>query len=123
MNTWHMPPCALQKQCPVLYHCNRQSPNNRSRKGGIAVYNEPDWSSLSVLELLEKAQGFAKQAFGKSLRSYAFIERAIDRMPVGNKRGEEHADLMEKAQSVYQTIAKVQQQITQITQKLSQRTP
>jgi hypothetical protein len=26
------------------------------------MYNEPDWSSLSVAELLEKAQEFAKRS-------------------------------------------------------------
>ena len=73
------------------------------------MYDEPDWSSLSVVELLEKAQQFAKQAYGKSLSSYAFIERALDRMPVGTKGGEELAELMGKAQSVYQTIIEVEQ--------------
>ena len=84
------------------------------------MYDEPDWSSLSVVELLEKAQEFAKQAYGKSPSSYAFIERALDRMPVGTKGGEELAELMGKAQSVYQTIIEVQQRITQITETLSQ---
>jgi proline racemase len=84
------------------------------------VYNEPDWSSLSVAELLEKAQEFAKQAYQKSLSSYAFIERALDRMPVGTKGGEELAELMGKAQHVYQTIVEVQKSITRITDTLSQ---
>lgn len=83
------------------------------------MYKEPDWSTLSVLELLEKAQDFAKQAYGKSLSSYAFIERALDRMPVGTKGGEELAELMGKARSVYQTIIEVQQGIKQITDRLS----
>jgi proline racemase len=76
------------------------------------MYDEPDWSSLSVVELLKKAQEFAKQAYGKALSSYAFIERALDRMPKGTKGGEELAELMGKAQSVYQTIIEVQQRIT-----------
>ena len=84
------------------------------------MYDEPDWSTLSLLELLEKAQEFAKQAYGKSLSSYAFIERALDRMPKGTKGGEELAELMGKAQSVYQTIAEIQQSIKQITDTLSQ---
>jgi len=84
------------------------------------VYDEPDWSSLSLVELLEKAQEFAKQAYGKSLSSYAFIERALDRMPKGTKGGEELAELMGKAQSVYQTIVEIQQSIQQITETLSQ---
>lgn len=70
--------------------------------------------------MLEKAQEFAKQAYGKSLSSYAFIERALDRMPVGSKGGEELAELLGKAQSVHQTIIEVQQRITQITETLSQ---
>ena len=31
------------------------------------MYDEPDWSSLSLVELLEKAQEFAKKAYGSSL--------------------------------------------------------
>ena len=84
------------------------------------MYDEPDWSSLSVVELLEKAQEFAKEAYGKSLSSFSFIERALDRMPVGTKGEEELAELMGKAQRVYQTIIEVQQRITQITETLSQ---
>ena len=84
------------------------------------MYTEPDWSSLSFVELLEKAQEFAKQAYGKPLSSYAFISRAFDRMPIGTKGGEELAELMGKAQSVYQTITEIQQSIKQITETLSQ---
>jgi len=84
------------------------------------VYTEPDWSSLSLVELLEKAQEFAKQAYGKSLSSYAFIERALDRMPQGTKGRAELAELMGKAQQVYKTIAEIQQSITHITETLSQ---
>ncbi len=84
------------------------------------MYTEPDWSSLSLVELLEKAQEFAKQAYGKSLSSYAFIERALDRMPQGTKGRAELAELMGKAQQVYKTIAEIQQSITHITETLSQ---
>lgn len=84
------------------------------------MYDKPDWSTLSLLELLEKAQEFAKQAYGKSLSSYAFIERALDRMPRGTKGGAELAELMGKAQQVYKTIAEIQQSITHITETLSQ---
>ncbi len=84
------------------------------------MYQEPDWSSLSVVELLEKAQEFAKQAYQKSLSSYAFIDRALDRMPKGTKGGEELAQLLGKAQHVYQTIVEVQKGITRITETLSQ---
>jgi hypothetical protein len=53
----------------------------------------------------------------------AFIERALDRLPKGAKGAkgcEELAELMGKAQSVYQTITEIQQCITQITEILSQ---
>ncbi len=73
-----------------------------------------------MVGLLEKAHEFAKQAYGKSLSSYAFNERALDRMPVGTKGGGELAELIGKAQSVYQTIIEVQQRIKQITETLSQ---
>jgi len=72
------------------------------------------------VELLEKAQEFAKQAYGKSLSSYAFIERALDRMPQGTKGGAELTELMGKAQQVYKTMAEIQQSITHITETLSQ---
>ncbi len=84
------------------------------------MYDEPDWSSLSLLELLEKAQEFAKKAYGSSLSSYSFIERALDRMPIGTKGGAELAELMRKAQQTYKTIAEIQQSITYITDTLSQ---
>ena len=84
------------------------------------MYDEPDWSSLSLLELLEKAQEFAKKAYGSSLSSYTFIERALERMPQGTKGGAEIAEIMGKAQQVYKTIAELQQSIAHITDTLSQ---
>ncbi len=84
------------------------------------MYTEPDWSSLSFVELLEKAQEFAKQAYGKSLSSYAFIKLALDRMPQGTKGGAELAELIGKARQVYKTIAEIQQSITHITETLFQ---
>jgi proline racemase len=103
-----------------MVHCGGQTTNTRSLPGGVSVYTEPDWSSLSLVELLEKAQEFVKQANGKSLSSYAFIERALDRMPQGTKGGAELAELMRKAQQVYKTIEEIQQSITHITETLSQ---
>jgi proline racemase len=86
----------------------------------MTMYNEPDWSSLSVAELLEKAQEFAKKAYGNSLSSYSFIERALDRMPQGTKVGAELAELMGRAQKVYQSIVEIQQSITHMIDTLSQ---
>lgn len=94
--------------------------NTRSLNRRVLTYDESDWSSLSLVELLGKAQEFATKAYGSSLSSYAFIERALARMSKGSKGGEELAELMGKAQSVYQTIAEIQQRITHITETLSQ---
>jgi hypothetical protein len=76
--------------------------------------------SLSLVELLEKAQEFAKKAYGNSLSSSSFIEHALDRMPKGAKGGQELAELLGKAQSVSKTIAEIQQRIMRITETLSQ---
>lgn len=84
------------------------------------MYNEPDWSSLSLLELLEKAQEFATKAYSSSMSTYAFIERALDKLPQGTKGGEEIAELLEKAQQVHKTLAEIQQSISHITDTLSQ---
>ena len=84
------------------------------------MYDEPDWSSLSLVELLEKAQEFAKKAYGSSLSSYSFIERALNRMPQGTKGGAEIAELVRKAQQVYKMIAEIQQSLMRITDTLSQ---
>jgi hypothetical protein len=83
------------------------------------MYDEPDWSSLSVEELLENAQETAKQAYGKSLSSYAFIDCTLDKMLNDTKDGEELTELMGKTQRVYQIIIE-QPGITQITETLSQ---
>jgi hypothetical protein len=38
------------------------------------VYDEPDWSSLSLLELLEKAQEFAKKAYSSSMSCGGYLQ-------------------------------------------------
>ena len=42
------------------------------------MYSEPDWSSLTLPELLEKALEFGNKAYSGSLSAYAFLERACD---------------------------------------------
>jgi hypothetical protein len=89
-------------------------------RGITTTYIETDWSSQSVAELLEKAQEFAKKAYGNALSSYSFIDRLLDRMPRGTKGGADLAELMAKAQQVYQTIVEIQQRIIYNTDTLSQ---
>jgi hypothetical protein len=84
------------------------------------TYNEPDWSSQSVAELLEKAQQFAKKAYGNALSSYSFKDRVLERIPRGTKGGANLAELMAKTQQVYEAIVEIQQSIIHITDTLSQ---
>jgi len=83
------------------------------------LYYEPDWSSLSLLELLKKAQEFATKAYPSSLSTLAFLERALDKLPQGTKGGAEIAELLSKAQQVQRTLVEIQQSISSITQSLS----
>jgi hypothetical protein len=84
------------------------------------VSHEPDWSSPSLLELLEKTQEFAAKAYPSSLSTLAFLERALDKLPQGTKGGAEIAELMSKALQVQRTLVEIQQSIRSITQSLSQ---
>ena len=84
------------------------------------MYNEPDWSSLSLLELLEKAQEFAIKTYSSSMSTYAFIGLALDKLPQGTKGGAEIPVLLGKAQQVHKTQVEIQQSISHITDTLSQ---
>jgi hypothetical protein len=84
------------------------------------VYHEPDWSSLTLAELLEKAHEFGNKAYTDSLSTFAFLERALERLPQGTKGGAQIAELLGKAQQVNKTLAEIQQSIAQITDLLSQ---
>src|SRR5437016_14659686 len=55
--------------------------NISSLLGGITVDNEPDWSSLTLPELLEKARECGNKAYSGSLSTYAFLERAREKSP------------------------------------------
>jgi len=81
--------------------------------------HEPDWSSLSLLELLEKAQEFATKAYPSSLSTLAFLERALDKLPQGTKGGAGIAELMRKALQVQKTLVEIQQSISSMTEVLS----
>ena len=83
------------------------------------MYQEPDWSSLSLIELLEKAQEFATKAYPNSLSTLGFLERALDKLPQGTKGGAEIAELMSKARQVQRTLVEIQQSISSITEVLS----
>ncbi len=84
------------------------------------MYYEPVWSSLSLLELLEKAQEFAKKAYSSSMSTYAFLDRSLDKLPQDTKGGAKMAELLGKAQLANKALVDVQHHIAQIIGLLSQ---
>jgi len=95
----------------VLHSSPGSKKNNRSLKGGITVYNEPDWSALTLTELLEKAQAFGKKAYSSSLSTHAFLMRAMEAGPKYSTMTMEIAELAEKTQRVYQMLADINRDI------------
>jgi hypothetical protein len=71
------------------------------------MYNEPDWSDLTLAELLGKALEFGNKAYSSSLSTYAFLERAME---AGNKYSTstmEMADLAKKTRQAFQLLSDV----------------
>ncbi len=104
----------MKKLLSVLHSSQRSNKNNRSLKGGITVYNEPDWSSLTLTELLEKAQEFGKKAYSSSLSTHAFLMRAMEASPKYSTITMEIAELAQRTQQVYQILAEVNRGITRL---------
>ena len=78
------------------------------------MYNEPDWSTLTLSELLEKAHEFSKNAYSNTMSSYAFLDRALDRLSPSSELGAEVVTLANKAKEVYNMLAALQSEISQI---------
>jgi hypothetical protein len=76
------------------------------------MYNEPDWSSLTLPELLEKAHDFSKQAYSKTMSASAFLDRALDRLTPGSELGAEVVALADKAREAYEMIQALQSDIS-----------
>ncbi len=78
------------------------------------MYNEPDWSSLTLPELLEKAHAFSKTAYSNTMSTSAFLDRALDRLTPGSELGAEVVVLADKAREVYETILALQSDISKV---------
>jgi hypothetical protein len=61
------------------------------------MYNEPDWSSLTLPELLEKAHTFSEKAYSSNMSTYAFLDRVLDRLLPGSELGAEIAEFVKKS--------------------------
>ena len=83
------------------------------------MYNEPDWSSLTLSELLEKAREFSEKTYSGSLSTLAFLERARDASPERTGLGEEISELLRKAQKANRTLAELQREIRDLSQDFS----
>ncbi len=76
------------------------------------MYNEPDWSSLTLPELLEKAHAFSKTAYSNTMSTYAFLDRALDRLSPGSEFGADVVALADKARAAYEILAALQSDIS-----------
>ena len=83
------------------------------------MYHEPDWSSLSLAELLEKAGEFAEKAYSGSISTFAFLERAVEASPERTGLGAEITELLEQTQQVNTTLAALQRKIHALVQEFS----
>ncbi len=75
------------------------------------MYNEPDWSSLTQAELLEKAQEFGKKAYSSSLSTHSFLMLAMEAGERYSTATIEIAELAEKTRQAFQLLAAVNQGI------------
>jgi len=83
------------------------------------VYNEPDWSSLTLPELLEKALDFGNKAYSGSLSTYAFLERALEKSPKHTDLSDEILNMTDRAKQIYQLLADLNHDITSLAQEFS----
>ena len=86
-------------------------------EGGNIMYGEPDWSSLSLGELFEKADTFAQKAYSSSLSTYAFLQRALEKSPEATGLDQEIVELLEKAQTTYQILAELHTKLDELAQE------
>jgi hypothetical protein len=81
------------------------------------VYNEPDRSSLTLPELLDKALEFGKKAYSGSLSTYAFLERALEKSPKQTDLSDEILNVTDRAKQAYQVLADLNRDITSLAQE------
>jgi len=81
------------------------------------MYDEPDWLSLTLKELLEKAQEFGKKAYSSSRSTGTFLMHAMEAGPKYSTMTMEIAEFAQKAQQTYQLLAEVNRGITRLVQE------
>ncbi len=78
---------------------------------------EPDWSSITLPELLEKALEFGNKAYSGSLSTYAFLERALEKSPKHTDLSDEILNMTDRAKQAYQLLADVNRDIANLQQE------
>ena len=81
------------------------------------MYNEPDWSTLSLGELFQKADEFTQKAYSNSLSSYAFLQRALEASPEGTGLDQEIIALIENARTTYNTLATLHSKLDELAKE------
>jgi hypothetical protein len=83
----------------------------------VAVYNQPDWSSLTLPELLDKALEFGNKAYSRTMSTFAFLERATETSPKHTDLTDEIVGLADRAQQVNKLLANLNRDITHLQQE------
>jgi hypothetical protein len=81
------------------------------------VYNQPDWSSLTLPELLDKALEFGNKAYSANMSTFAFLERAMEVSPKHTDLTDEIVGLADRAQQVNKLLADLNRDITHLRQE------
>ncbi len=81
------------------------------------MYNEQDWSSLTLPQLLEKALEFGNKAYSGSLSTFAFLERALEKSPKHTDMSDEILNMTDRAKQAYQLLAELNSDITSLAQE------
>jgi hypothetical protein len=81
------------------------------------VYNQPDWSSLTLSELLDKALEYGNKAYSGTMSTFAFLERAMEASPKHTDLTDELVRLADRAQQVHTLLADLNRGITHLRQE------
>jgi hypothetical protein len=82
------------------------------------MYNEPDWSSLTFPERIEKAIEFGNKAYPGSLSTFAFLDRALERTPKNTALSDEVLNMADRAKQAYQLLADLNRDMKNLSQEL-----
>ena len=81
------------------------------------MYNEPDWPSFTLPELLAKALEFGNKAYSASLSTFAFLDRALEKSPKHTDMSDEILNVADRAKQAYQLLAEVNRDIANLHQE------